>query len=458
MPDLQHYSQDEYWHAEKLSTIIVEYQKKKTSQVKVGNDLLKKLVQPGEAFWDCEFNFPTGLLRAPYFCYPYTMLTYHTVIVGAGASGLFCAGSFAAPKIILDHNKLPGVKVGVSGGGKCNFSNMSVTAADYVCAQKHFCKNALAAFKPHDFTALLDEAGIAYEERAHGQLFAKRAQEIVQFLVRRAKQANTDFALQTQVLDVQPQPEGFVVRTSAGSIQASQVVLACGGLSYPALGASSLGIKIARQLGLGVVEQWPALCGLCVPKEWRARCQTLAGNSTLAEVKTAKHSFTDQLLFTHEGFSGPAVLPISLFWKEGEKVTVNFLPHTNVLDFFYTHKNTPQKMAALLPLPGKMARVWLGPLDKPLAHATKTELEQAARQLNAFAFVPGARAGYTKAEVTAGGVDVREVNPSTFEVKKVPGLFIIGELLDVTGRLGGYNLHWAWASGYSAAQELTKKI
>ena len=386
------------------------------------------------------------------------MLTYHTVIIGGGASGLFCAGSFATPKIILDHNQVPGVKVGVSGGGKCNFSNTSVTAADYLSQSKHFCKSALAAFKPADFTALLDQAGIGYEERAHGQLFARNAHDIVRFLVNRAKAAHTDFSLKTEVLDVQQQGNGFIVRTSAGSIQAQHVVLACGGLSYPALGASALGAKLARQFGLTMVDQRPALCGLSVPKELRARCKTLAGNSTLAQVSTGTHTFTEQLLFTHEGFSGPSVLPISLFYKEGETVRINFLPQTDALALFYAHKNTSKKMSAVLPLPGKMAAVWLDALDKPLANATKTDLERAAKQLNNFEFIPAATAGYTKAEVTAGGIDTRQMNPSTFEVKAVPGLFVIGELLDVTGRLGGYNLHWAWASGYCAAQSLAKKI
>ena len=386
------------------------------------------------------------------------MLTYHTVILGAGASGLFCAGSFAAPKIILDHNKVPGVKVGVSGGGKCNFSNTSVTAADYLSQSKHFCKNALAAFKPTDFTALLDRANVSYEERSHGQLFARNAQDIVRFLVSRAQAQHTDFSLKTEVLDVQKQNDGFIVRTSAGSIQAQYVVLACGGLSYPALGASALGAKLARQLGLSLIDQRPALCGLSVPKELRARCKTLAGNSTLAQVSTGKHTFTEQLLFTHEGFSGPAVLPISLFCNEGEKVRMNLLPQTDALELFYAHKNTSKKMSAVVPLPGKMAAVWLGELDKPLANATKADLEAAAKQLTDFEFIPTATAGYTKAEVTAGGIDTRQINPSTFEVKTVPGLFVIGELLDVTGRLGGYNLHWAWASGYCAAQALAQKI
>ena len=386
------------------------------------------------------------------------MQTYHTAIIGAGASGLFCAGSFTQPKIILDHNPRPGVKVHISGGGKCNFTNRSVSAADYVCAQKHFCKNALAAFKPADFTRLLDAAHIPYEERAHGQLFAQRAQDIVHFLRHRAEQTNTDFALSTEVLAVQPGEDGFVVRTSSGMIHVRHVVLACGGVSYPKLGASVFGIKTARQFGLEIIPQHPALCGLTFSKELQRTFKILAGNSTPAEVKTGKYAFTESLLFTHEGLSGPAVLPVSLFWKEGETVTVNFLPGQDVRALFAAHKNTPQKMSAVLPFTGHIAKTLLGPLDQPLANATRTDLETAARKLSGFTFIPSGTAGYTKAEVTAGGIDTREINPSTFEMKKVPGLYAIGELLDVTGRLGGYNLHWAWASGYCAGQHLARQF
>ncbi len=386
------------------------------------------------------------------------MLSYHTAIIGAGASGLFCAGSFNTPKIILDHNDHPGVKVSISGGGKCNFTNRYVSAADYLSAQKHFCKNALAAFRPTDFTALLDEENIPYEERAHGQLFAHSARDIVQFLVRRAKQANTDFSLHTQVLSVTKDAQGFTLRTSTGTIHAQYVVLATGGLSYPDLGASSFGLQTAQQFGLNVIAPRPALCGLTFPKDLRPLCKALAGNSTRANVSTGKHSFTEQLLFTHEGISGPAVLPVSLFWKEGETIRVNLLPDDDVPALLASHKSSNKKISALLKLPGHMAQHWLGELDVPLANASKQTLQAITKRLVQFEFIPAGVAGYTKAEITAGGIDVREVNPSTFEVKKVPGLFAIGELLDVTGRLGGFNLHWAWASGICCAEQLAQKF
>lgn len=386
------------------------------------------------------------------------MLTYHTVIIGAGASGLFCAGSFNAPKIILDHNRVPGVKLGVSGGGKCNFTNRFATSANYLSQRKHFCKNALAAFKPTDFVHLLQEQAISYEERNHGQLFAHKAQDIVQFLVKRAQQANTDFSLCTQVFGIEQGPAGFMVRTSSGLLQAQHVVLATGGLSYPAMGAGPFGIQMARHFNLSVIDQRPALCGLTFPKELRPLCKALAGNSTRATVQINKHTYTEQLLFTHEGISGPAVLSASLRWKEGEPVQLNLLPDLDILAWLSAHKTVNKKVSALLNLPGHMAQIWLGCLDRPLANASKQDLQEIVKQLTRFQFIPTGTSGYTKAEVTAGGIDTQEINPSTFEVKKVPGLYIIGELLDVTGELGGFNLHWAWASGYCAGQDLAKKI
>ena len=386
------------------------------------------------------------------------MPTYHTAIIGAGASGLFCAGSFNAPKIILDHNKLPAVKVGVSGGGRCNFTNRFITAADYTSTRKHFCKNALAAFKSSDFVHLLEENYIPYEERANGQLFARQAQDIVRFLVKRAKRANTDFSLNTQVLDVIRQQDGFVIHTASGTLHAQHVVLATGGLSYPSLGASPWGIQLAHKLGLSTIEQRPALCGLTFPKELCPLCQKLAGNSTRATVTSQTHHFTDQLLFTHEGISGPAVLSASLYWREGKPVIINFLPDQDVPALLAIHKQNNQKISTLINLPGRMAPLILDELNQSLANISKSALQGAIKRLTAFEFVPTSTAGYTKAEVTAGGVDTQEINPTTFEVKKIPGLYIVGELLDITGRLGGFNLHWAWASGYQAGQDLSKKI
>ncbi|MCQ2410896.1 MAG: NAD(P)/FAD-dependent oxidoreductase, partial [Elusimicrobiaceae bacterium] len=218
-------------------------------------------------------------------------LIFHTAIIGAGASGLFCAGSFDAPKIVLDANETAARKVAVSGGGKCNFSNRFLTAAQYESQHPHFCKSALAAFKPTDFSTLLDEQHIPWEERSDGRLFAKRADDIVRFLVRRAKQHHTTLSLGNRVLNVQKKEDTFLLATSAGNIRAKHVVLACGGLSFPALGASSFGFQLARQWGLKIVPPRPVLCGLRFPKSLRGSFCALCGNSLPVTIRQGKHSF-----------------------------------------------------------------------------------------------------------------------------------------------------------------------
>ena len=385
---------------------------------------------------------------------------FHTAVIGGGASGLMCAGSFDRSKIILEHNAKPGAKVSVSGGGNCNFSNRFTAPSDYVSQNKHFCKNALAAFTPQDFVRLLDGQHIPWEERSDGQLFAFGAQSIVQWLVRRAQQANTQILADTQALDVRRKNGLFVVDSSAGPVRAQYLVLACGGLSFPALGASPFGVKIAQKFGLRVVEQRPALVGLTFPKELREPFKRLAGNSLPATVCCGKHAFTAPLLFTHEGVSGPAVLQISLYWTPGQPVTLNFLPEEDANAFLHARKNTCKTFTAALrgKLPGKTASTLLAGLPDDLANASRATLEEAARRLNRFSFVPAGTAGYTRAEVTAGGVDTRQINPSTCEVRSVPGLYVIGELQDVTGRLGGFNLQWAWSSAFAAAQALEKRF
>lgn len=385
---------------------------------------------------------------------------FHTAIIGAGASGLMCAGSFSQSKIVLDHNPKPGAKVSVSGGGNCNFSNRFVSAADYLSQNKHFCKSALAAFKPQDFVALMEENNLPWQERENGQLFAFGAQHIVQMLVRRARQAGTHILTGTEVLEVKQENGLFLLHTSAGPVRAQHVVLASGGLSFPALGACPFGLKTAQKFGLQVIEPRPALAGLSFPKEYRERFSRLAGNSLKAEVRCEKHVFTGDLLFTHEGVSGPAVLQISLFWTPGTEVQINFLPGQDALALIQAQKNHAKTISAALKdhISAKIVKTILGPQGEDLSNASRLQLENAARALNRFSFVPAATAGYTRAEVTAGGVNTREINPVTFEAKKVPGLYIIGELLDVTGRLGGFNLHWAWCSGYAAAKALEKQF
>lgn len=385
---------------------------------------------------------------------------FHTAILGVGASGLMCAGEFRHRKILIDRNAKPGVKVSVSGGGNCNFSNRFVSAADYISQNKHFCKNALAAFKPQDFINLLETNHIRWEERAHGQLFSFGASQIVRMLRRRAEKTGSEFLTDTMALDVRQDNGLFVIDTSKGPVRAERIVLASGGLSYPSLGASNFGFKIARKFGLNIIEPRPALAGFIFPKSLQERFSSLTGNSLKATVSCGKHVFEDQLLFTHEGVSGPAVLQASLYWTPGQPIQINFLPEENALALLHSRKNTAKTFAAALQgkISSKIARTLLGDVEGDLSNASRSHLETAAHAINQFCFVPSAIGGYSKAEVTAGGVDTKEINPSTFEVKKTPGLYVIGELLDVTGRLGGFNLHWAWSSGYAAAKALEKRF
>ena len=384
---------------------------------------------------------------------------FHTAIIGAGASGLFCAGSFSTSKIVLEANSSPAQKVAVSGGGKCNFSNRFVSAANYLSQNKHFCKAALAGFKPEHFTALLDQSAIPWEERENGQLFAKRATDITHWLLHRAQKQNTQLALGVRVLDIKQEQGFFVLTTSSGTVHAKNVVLATGGLSFPELGGNNFGFKMARKLGLTVVEPHPVLCGLMWPKELRVRFATLAGNSLPVKISQGKISFQGPLLFTHEGISGPAVLQLSLFWQPDMPVCIDFLPGQSVSEILQQYKNSPKTIASVLAdvLPGKTARVFMTDCNPSLTQATRNQLKQAAETLHHFSFYPHATFGYTKAEATAGGLDTRELAPSTMQVRRIPGLFVIGEVMDVTGNLGGFNLHWAWASAFAAAGCLQKQ-
>ncbi len=370
-----------------------------------------------------------------------------------------CAGSFNAAKLVLEHNVRPGVKLAVTGGGKCNFTHLPTLPKDYICQNKHFCKSALAAFKPQDFISLLKTEQLIFTEKEPGQLFAQNAKDIVHLLERRAKKANTSFLYNTQALNITQENGLFCVRTSKGNFYANHLVIATGGLSYPALGATGFAYQAAKELGLSVTPRQPALTSLHLPHPWRNRCRSLAGNSCPAEVSVQKHTERGALLFTHEGFSGPAIMQSSLYWQEGEEVRINFLPDINVEAFLREHKNEPALFSKILAdiLPPKITKILLGDLDVRAADANKETLRQAAERLNAFCFIPRSTGGYTHAEVTVGGVDTSAFQASTMECKNIPGLFFIGEALDVTGRLGGYNLHWAWASAACAAKALSQR-
>ncbi len=381
---------------------------------------------------------------------------WHTIIIGAGAGGLFCAGSFPAPKLILEHNAIPGRKLNITGGGKCNFTHQPVLPTDYVCSHKHFPHQILAAYQPKQFTKFLEEQGIDFTLQENGCYFAKRAADITQMLYKRAKKQNTTFSFNTHVTQVIRKNEEFCVQTDKGNFYTQNLVLASGGISYPDLGATSLAWKIAKDLGLSVVEPMPALVGLRVDKSLRPLCTALAGNSVYVHVQTDHHLEKGQLLFTHEGFSGPVILQASLYWKPGNPITINFCPQVDLLAYFKEHKQEAHTFSKIAQpfLSPKISKILLSEQNVMAADATKQQLVQAANRLNHFTFIAQDTTGFSHAEVTRGGIDTCQLNPKTLQVKTVANLYFIGEAVDVTGRLGGYNLHWAWASAMAAAKNL----
>ena len=389
-----------------------------------------------------------------------TQEIWHTVIIGAGASGLMCAGSFDAPKLVLEHNNAPGRKLNITGGGKCNFTHKTLSAKDYVCSQKHFAHAALAAFPPEKLLHVFKDASIKYEVREDGCLFAQSAADITRFLFQRAKKHHTTFSFDTQVLSVIKSNELFVIRTSKGIVYARQLVIASGGLSYPQLGAGALAWQIAQSFDLPTVAPRPALVGLRAEKDFRQQCKTLAGNTLPVQIRTQKQIENGSLLFTHEGISGPAVLQTSLYWQEGQEMQINFCPTVDVLSVLRARKNEPVYFSKILQsvLPVKITKTLLGFADLPAAQATKEQLVYAANQLNHFRFTPQSTAGYTHAEITCGGIDTSVLDGHTLQCKKINGLYFIGEAVDVTGRMGGYNLHWAWASARAAAANLSQQV
>ncbi len=384
-----------------------------------------------------------------------TQTVCNTVIIGAGAAGLMCAGSVKGPKLVLDSNAQPGRKLNISGGGKCNFTNRYITAQKYRCNQKHFCHRALAAFSYQTLLNMLEQARIPYTQTDTGCFFAKRATDITQWLTARAQAANTTFSFHTQVLRMEPNAHGFCLDTSKGKIYAKQVVLASGGMSYPQVGGSAFTWQAAKQLGINTIAPQPVLVGLRADKTWKPVFRALAGNSLPVLITVDKRVQTGPLLFTHEGISGPSVLQSSLYWQEGTPLLINFIPQLDVLNYLKQHKQNQLFSKILSPyISAKIAEGLLQELDILAANASKNSLVAAAERLTRFSFMPTGTMGYAQAEATAGGIDVAEIDAGTMQSKKIAGLFIIGEALDVTGPVGGFNLHWAWASAQAAATAL----
>ena len=391
------------------------------------------------------------------------MHTIDVVVLGAGAAGLMCAieaGRRSRRVLVLDHADRIGKKILISGGGRCNFTNVNARAENFLSANPHFAKSALARFTPADIIALVEKHGIKYHEKTLGQLFCDRsAQDIVTMLERECKDAGVRILAGTTIYSVASSNgvARFLLQTSAGTIQATSVVVATGGLSIPKMGATSFGYQIAEQFGLNIVPCRPALVPLVFNPEDTARWCDLSGVSTeVIAAAGAKRPtrFREKMLITHRGLSGPAILQASSYWHPGHTIELDLAPGTTLTGPLLA-RNARRDLASALAalraaLPTRMAERWLE--LHPPEDWTNASLAKFETGLHAWRITPAGTEGYAKAEVTAGGVDTAELDAKTMESRKVAGLYFIGEVVDVTGWLGGYNFQWAWASGASAGR------
>jgi predicted Rossmann fold flavoprotein len=381
------------------------------------------------------------------------------VVIGGGAAGLFCAieaGKRGRKVIVLEHSDRIGKKIAISGGGRCNFTNLYTSADNFISANPHFSKSALANYTPADFISLIEKHGIAYHEKKLGQLFCDgSSQQVIEMLLTEARAAGVEIRCNAQVRNVH-RSESFEVESDADVIGAKSLVVATGGLSIAPLGATDFGYRLARQFGLRIVEPWPALVPFTLSRQTLRELGPLSGISLDASVTCESKQFRENILITHRGLSGPAVLQVSSYWRPGLRVLFNLLPDHDALSLLRDHENKETTLANFLSqfLPRRFAAAWCA-LNFPsqrLKQYTPLQLAEIAQKLNRWEIVPTGTEGYRKAEVTAGGISTAELSSKTMEVKSVPGLYFIGEVVDVTGHLGGHNFQWAWASGYAAGK------
>jgi predicted Rossmann fold flavoprotein len=377
-------------------------------------------------------------------------------ILGAGASGLCCAigcGRRGRSAVLLDHGNKIARKVLAAGGGRANCTNIEIHPTDYVCGNPHFVKSALARLSPWEFLDWIHGGGVATQEEDNGKHFCvDGALRLVRFLEGEAKKVGARFVTGAAIREARKDGGLFVVETDAGPVRAASLVLALGGMSWPGLGATDFGYTLARRFGLAVTPLVPGLTPLLAGPDMAALCRDLSGVSLPVTIKGAGEA-AGSLLFTHKGLSGPAVLDASMFWRTGP-LAIDFLPGQDVEAALAAHPRLEVKNALARLLPKRLAFAVAEKLalSGPVAGLSQKARRALAEKLAAFPFTPARAEGYAKAEVTIGGVDTAAVSSKTLEAKAVPGLYIIGELLDVTGRLGGYNLHWAYASGFAAGQ------
>jgi len=386
-------------------------------------------------------------------------MKFDAIIIGAGAAGLFCAlqaGKRGKRILVIEHNAQIGRKILISGGGRCNFTNIHTKAENFISTNPHFCKSALARYTPSDFVELVKRHRIEFYEKKLGQLFCRESsRQIVEMLLTECEKAKVEFRPNCTVKNVR-KDSFFEVETNQGVFSSESLVIATGGLSFPKIGATDFGYKIARQFGLKIIETKPSLVPLIISKN--SGFTRLAGISVDSLVSAGKHSFRENILFTHRGLSGPAILQISNYWQKDQQVSINLLPDFEVLELFEKNLSNKQNLDNFLGkfLPNRFAEIFTASNfpNKPINQFNRKELEKIAEKLNNWQVLFNETEDYHKAEVTLGGVDTKELSSQTMESKKVAGLFFIGEVVDVTGWLGGYNFQWAWSSAFIAGESL----
>ncbi|MGR6840908.1 NAD(P)/FAD-dependent oxidoreductase [Aliivibrio wodanis] len=384
------------------------------------------------------------------------------VVIGAGAAGLMCAaeaGKRGRSVLVVDHAKKPGRKILISGGGRCNFTNYDVTANNYVCKNSHFVKSALSQYTNWDFISLIYKYEIEFEERDHGQLFCiDSAKEIVDMLLKECELAGVNYRYRCEISDIEKLNSGFRLKLDSDIIECESLVVATGGLSMPKLGATPFGYQLAEQFGLSVVPTSAGLVPFTLHKEDKEAFSDLSGIAIpVVVISESGESFKENLLFTHRGLSGPSILQISSYWNAGQKVMIDLLPNATLSEEFdkmnEAHPNQSVKNALATLLPKRVVETLLNNTvfqERSLKQVNHKEKEQLCALIHQWSILPNGTEGYRTAEVTLGGVDTDELSSKTMESKKISGLYFIGEVIDVSGWLGGYNFQWAWSSGYVA--------
>lgn len=395
------------------------------------------------------------------------MSNNQVIIIGAGAAGLMCAISAAeegAPVLVLDHANKAGKKILISGGGRCNFTNMYTEPSNYLSQNPHFCKSALKRYTQWDFIAEVDKAGLPWHEKKLGQLFSdNKSEAILNMLLDRCEELGVIIQLNCSINNIEKENEQFALQTSQGEYNAQSLVIATGAMSFPTMGATDFGHRIAKKFDIEVTHTQPGLVPFTFDAKEKQQFDGLSGVSIDSNIECNNMSFRENILFTHKGLSGPAVLQISSYWNPGDMVTVTCLPELDLAEELkQQQQDNPNKHLINIIkqyFPERVLSAFCQDLDlnKPLQQYKYTDLETIADRFQKWEFIPSGTEGYKKAEVTLGGVNTDEISSKTFEAKKVEGLYFIGEVLDVTGHLGGFNFQWAWASGHCCGKAIADK-